>query len=353
MKYKHDWDDACQRLTALWRGEPLDRPCIGVASPQPPTVQPLTPHDPEAQWLDPAVVKSLALQHITGTRWGGELVPSYLLMAGWVFCYGAAPHFDCKTIWHEPAHVDLEMDPVWRVDWEDPLISRYVALYQSVLALAGWDDFMVGRPCLLPACDLLVAVLGNERFLTALIEHPQWIERSIDGITRCQIEVYRKFEALAAGCHAFPWGNPGWMSFWGPDPYVSTQADVSCMLSPEMFDRFIAPEIEALGRTFGRVWYHLDGWRAVQHLPRLLQMPCVRVIQFIPEPDLPPNGPHWLGLYRTIQEAGRIVHISVAPEYVEPLVRALDRHLLCIETHAPSADAADDLLSCAVQWARR
>ncbi len=336
----------------MWRGEPLDRPCIGVASPQPASVTPRKPSHPRDYWLEPDVVASLALHHITGTRWGGELVPSYLLMAGWVFCYGAKIHFDDKTIWHEHTPVDLEADPSWAVNWDDPLIYGYIDLYRHILDLAGWDDFMVGRPCLLPACDILAARMGNQQFLTALIDNPEWIERSICQIARCQIEVYRYFERLAAGRHAFPWGNPGWMSLWGPDPYVSTQADVSCMLSPEMFDRFIAPEIEMLGCAFERVWYHLDGWRAVQHLPRLLQMPCVRMIQFIPEPDLPPNGPYWIDLYRTIQKAGRIVHLFVAPEYVEPLVRQLDPVRLCIETYAPTAEVADNLLDCALRWSK-
>ena len=31
MKYKPDWDEARERLTRMWEGKPLERPCIAVA----------------------------------------------------------------------------------------------------------------------------------------------------------------------------------------------------------------------------------------------------------------------------------------------------------------------------------
>ncbi len=40
-----------------------------------------------------------------------------------------------------------------------------------------------------------------------------------------------------------------------------------------------------------------------------------------------------LDLYREIQKAGRIVHVQVSKENVEPLLRELDPTLLMLQTH--------------------
>ena len=63
------------------------------------------------------------------------------------------------------------------------------------------------------------------------------------------------------------------------------------MLSPAMFDRFVVPELDVYGEDHGALWYHLDGGDARQHLPRLLSLPYLRVVQYVPAPFEPPNGP--------------------------------------------------------------
>ena len=66
MKYKPDWPDAQRRLTALWRGEMLDRPCIAVTAPQPvknPTPVP-APADDEARWMDPVYLAASARRQV-------------------------------------------------------------------------------------------------------------------------------------------------------------------------------------------------------------------------------------------------------------------------------------------------
>ena len=350
MKYKPNWDEARERWIALWERRHLGRPCITVMAPSGRDIPTPAAADPEEYWLGPEFLARRALAHVGNTCWGGEAMPSLLLMAGWVICYGATPLFNWDTIWHEPITVDWDNPPEFKLDWDDPWFRRYEAVYQAVLEVAGWDDFMVGFPCILPANDILVAIISNDEFLPGLYEHPEWMRRAILILSRYQIEVVKHFRALAAKTHAFPWGNPQWMSFWAPEPYIATQSDVSCMLSPEMYDEFIVPDLDQMGEAFGAMWYHLDGSRAFQHLPRLLSLPYLRVVQFTPEPDVPPNGPEWLDLYRKIQAAGKIVHINLAPEHVEPLARSLDPGLLCLETWAAGPEEAEELLKSAERW---
>jgi hypothetical protein len=125
------------------------------------------------------------------------------------------------------------------------------------------------------------------------------------------------------------------------------------MLSPEMFERFVVPELDVYGQAHNALWYHLDGGDAKQHLPRLLSLPYLRVIQYVPAPFEPPNGPGHLEMYQQIQAAGRIVHIQVPAENVESLVRELDPSLLMLDTWVPSRAEGERLLEQAVAWAQQ
>jgi hypothetical protein len=350
MKYKPDWPAAQERLTALWERRETDRPCISITVPKAGEVAWPTAASLEERWLDPEFITSSIMATFASQGYLGEAIPSYLLMGGWAVGFGSPVEFQDRTIWLEPIAVDWEHPPTFAVNWDDPWLHKYRRLYQAVVDMAGWDDFLVGFPCLLPGNDLLIALLGPEEFMCALVERPEWVRDAIVAMAHARVTHLNYFHDLAAATHAFPYGNAQWMPFWAPERYLATQSDVSCMLSPAMFDEFILPELEIFGAAYGAMWYHLDGARAMQHLPTLLSRPYMRVMQFVPEPDMPPNGPEWLDLYRRIQDAGVIVHVQVDRSHVEPLARALDPRLLVLDTWCGSAEEANELLNAAMRW---
>lgn len=354
MRANENWPEARDRLTALWKGERLDRPCLcvtapsGVKAPIPPA-----PPDPERRWLDPEWMRKKVRAAIANTWWGAEAVPSSLLLAGWVVSLGGKPHFDERTIWFDTRQPDFSVPPPWTYRASDPWTVKFHALHSAVAEEAGFDDFLLGSPCFLPANDLISMHMGTEPFLLALMDHPEWMRQAIVTGAREMLRAKRDAWQLVKSRHAYWYGIPGWMPFWAPDPFLSTQSDVSCMMSPDLYEEFIVPELDVYGGEFGAVWYHLDGRDARQHLPRLLSLPYLRVIQYTPTPTEPPNGVAHLDFYRRIQDAGRIVHITVEPDQVEPLCRALDPSRLMLSTHCDSPEEGRRLISNAVQWSRR
>jgi hypothetical protein len=345
MKYKSDWDEAKGRLTALWNGETLDRACLAVTAPNGKKRPAPPPRDAEARWLDPDYVSPSALAAVENRWWGGESIPSYLLMAGWVANFGAKPHFSMETIWFDPVEtVDFDSPPDFKIDPANPWVQRFEALYVRLAEAAGWDDFLIGQPCILPASDVLAAHIGNDRYLEAMALHPDWVDAALRQMTAGLLAEKRRLRTRIEKKHAFWYGNAGWMPFWAPSPYFGTQSDVSCMISPEMFERYVVPELEAIGNEAGAMWYHLDGRDAKQHLPRLLSLPFMRVIQYVAVPNEPPNGMGQLELYKTIQAAGRIVHVVVTPDQVQPLMNALDPALLMLQTGVKTPDEGQAML---------
>ncbi len=355
MRYKDNWNDAKRRLTALWHGERLERPCLSVCAPQAvdhPTAVP-EPADDEARWLDPVYRVALARRVLESTWWGGESVPSVLQMANWVVCLGGTPRFDPATIWFDTCPVDFGKPSPFRHDPDSPWVEKYRQLLLALCKEAGHGGFLIGKPGGLPANDLLSMLMGTEGFLYALMDHPDWMAEAILTGARDQLQARQALQALLhAQGHEYWYGNAGWMPFWAPEPFNTTQSDVSCMLSPDLFDRFVLPELELHGGEHGALWYHLDGGDAKQHLPRLLSLPFLRVLQYVPAPFEPPNGPGHLEMYRQAQEAGKIVHIEVPWQHVEPLVRELDPARLMLHTHCASRAGGERLLENSVKWAQ-
>lgn len=353
MRYKADWAEAQWRLTALWYGERLDRPCISVLAPQPAALSELPePADDEVRWLDPNYRVAVVRRELESTWWGGEAVPSSLLMANWVICLGGTPRFRPETIWFDPQAVSFDRPSPFRHDPTSPWMTKYTALLSALVEEAGYDGFLIGKPGGLPANDLLSMHMGTEAFLFALVDHPDWMAEAILIGAQDQLQARQELQAWLRDRHAYWYGNGGWMPFWAPEPFTTTQSDVSCMLSPAMFDRFIVPELDVHASEHGALWYHLDGGDARQHLPTLLTLPYLRVVQYTPAPWEPPNGPAHLPMYRRIQAAGRIVHIELPWQHVEPLVRELDPTLLMLHTWCPSREVGERLLEDSVCWAR-
>ena len=226
MRYKLDWPEAKRRLTALWHGERLDRPCIAVLAPQPaetPTPVP-EPAGEEARWLDPAYRVALARRSMESTWWGGEAIPSCLQLAGWVNCLGGTPRFDPDTIWFEARAVDFGQPSPFRHDPDNPWTGKYRALMLALCGAAGRDDFLVGGPGGLPANDLLSMHMGTQEFLFALVDHPEWMAEAILTGARDQLQAKRGVQAAIRERHDFWYGNAGWMPFWAPEPFNSNPA---------------------------------------------------------------------------------------------------------------------------------
>lgn len=352
MRHKPDWNEAKRRLTALWHRERLDRPCISVQAPLTTSgVEPVPePANDEACWMDIPYRLALTRHKLETTWWGGESIPSCFHQAGWVMCLGGTPRFSPHTIWFETRDVDFGKPSPFRHDPASPWVARYRDLYMALCAEAGRDGFLVGAPGGLPANDLLSMHMGTQEFLVALMDHPEWMARAILDGAHDQIRAKTDLQALSQKRHDYWYGNAGWMPFWAPEPYNAQQSDVSCMLSPEMFDQFVVPELDLWGADHGALWYHLDGGDARQHLPRLLSLPYLRVLQYTSAPFEPPNGPAHMEFYKRVQAAGKIVHIQVSAEHVEPLARELDPALLMMDTWCSSPSEGERLLEKSVKW---
>ena len=100
------------------------------------------------------------------------------------------------------------------------------------------------------------------------------------------------------------------------------QCDFSYMISPEMFERFVMPDLVSCCEHLDHGFYHLDGKGEIPHLDHLLSIDRLRGIQWIPgDGQAPPH--EWLSLLKRIRDGGKLCQVFVTPEGARHIVQNL------------------------------
>ena len=349
LKYRPDWPRVRDRLTALWAGCNIDRPCIDIRTPkQSGFPWPARPADLEDLYFDPGYTEQYWTALFEHTHFLGEAVPTGpFFMGGYALGCGEAVTFAPDTVWHGRLMDSIDGPIRWRPGPDDPWRVKLDRLIRHLTAAAP-GKFLVGGAGQVPVNDLLPLIGGVGEFLADMGRDVELCRRRLEELWPAWHENMRHYldMMLAAGQGCVL----GWPGIWHPDVLLSTQSDMSCMISAHMFDRYVMRELDLLGERYGYVWYHLDGSGAVRHLPALLSRPYIKAIQYVPSCDDPPNGPGLMHIYRQVQAAGRCLDIQAPWENVEYLIRRLRPEGLLLRTCAPSLEAADALLENAAKW---
>ncbi|MCM8777890.1 MAG: hypothetical protein NC905_06510 [Candidatus Omnitrophica bacterium] len=93
---------------------------------------------------------------------------------------------------------------------------------------------------------------------------------------------------------------------WAPGKLAKFQCDISCMISPEMFNEFVLPYLEEQCKHLNYSFYHLDGPGAIKHLNSLLSIEELDGIQWTPGIDQDGlESPKWFPIYHKILSRGK------------------------------------------------
>ncbi|HXK44985.1 MAG TPA: hypothetical protein PL060_03455, partial [bacterium] len=121
--------------------------------------------------------------------------------------------------------------------------------------------------------------------------------------------------------------------FYSEKNFGVVQADFICMMSPEMFRKFVLPALEEEIEYYDYSYFHLDGPGALKHLDDILSIKKLSVLQWQPGDGQKPNF-QWLEILKKAQKAGKAVHVfgnSMQPltaEIVKKLHKELDPTLV-------------------------
>ena len=309
-----DLERALERNEAFWEGTLKGGPLlwVTVAEGRPRAAPPAPPAPPvEAEeWTDVGYVMAKAESDVGRTAFLADALPTHNPWLGpdqfsaWM---GADITFKPRdnTSWVKPfvedwgAHREFRLDPR----------NRWWRLYLDILRESvqrGRDRWVTCYPDLHTGIDALGAMRGPERLMFDLLEQPEAVERAMRSMTLLWKEIVDTVSSVVLPAGQ---GTTNWTSGWSARRFVCLgQNDFSCLVGPELFDRFILPDTAECCRHVERIIYHLDGPGALQHLDRLLAIDALHCVQWIQGAGAPLPS-KWLDLLRRIQAGGKTVQV--------------------------------------------
>ncbi|MBN1349839.1 hypothetical protein JXJ21_10550 [candidate division KSB1 bacterium] len=219
-----------------------------------------------------------------------------------------------STCWFKPTEVQEIGDIKFHIDPENTWYKRVTDICRA--AMARWQgQVQLAMTDLGGNLDILYTFRPGGRLLTDLIDHP-------DEVKQLTWDAHEKwwayFEQINGILQPLNPGYTAWTQIFSEIPYYILQCDFCYMISPEMFDEFVKPELIASCRKLGNPFYHLDGPGQLPHLDSLLEIEELKGVQWVPGAGQP-DVVEWPRVYRKIRDAGKLIQIWGGIESLETI----------------------------------
>lgn len=326
------WQQVKEAHRKWWAGE-LDRPLVYAGKSKDPGREPAPlPDFGEACWdmsVPPVDVIDIIDYGLCGQTF---LYDSYPGMNMAFFGPGISATFmgakakvTPHTVWFLPpkdqpiSEVHLEYNP------NHPLLCRI----KDICAAANerWGGLIqVAMTDLGGNLDILATFRPGEQLLLDLYDHPDEVQRVLWEAHECWHKYYDDINAVLQPT------NPGytcWDGLFSNTPYYILQCDFAYMISPEMFDQFVAPELATTCKRLSHTVYHLDGVGQLPHVDSLLAIDDLDGIQWVPG-EGQPWGTCWADLFCRILEAGKKIQLYCTHDLLDIIAQRVGTTKGCV-----------------------
>ena len=320
---EEDWQRVSQDWAAWWDGD-LDRPMVMVESLRVLFLN-ATNLSKEFLFKKPTEeVLDFFQPELEKIRYYADAWPNWMpyfgpgIVAGFL---GAKvdvipEHF---TVWFDseirPPLEELQFE----FDSENPWWKRVKDFTQQAIDRWG-DQLAIGHTDLGGNLDILSSFRSANQLLMELIDAPEEVDRLVKEITTVWLRCYEELDEIIRKAGR---GTCGWAGIWSPRGRTyMTQSDFCYMISPEMFERFVMPDLDAIFESMDHGFYHLDGKGQIAPLDHLLSMKNLAGIQWIPGAGQP-SPDDWLPLLKRIRDAGKLCQVYVSPNGARKIVREI------------------------------
>lgn len=332
--YKEDISDAKERLNAWWDHELIDRPCILYYHPKPNVnfrgiydFWYLAKNwDAIEDYINDYESKSESIY------FGGENIPCLWPNYGpgiMASVLGVEPKFEyeSRTVWfNRPTSVE-DIVPLLesvKLNKNNPWYARLLRITEYAAKRAR-KDYCIAMTDLGGILDILSSFLGPINIILTMKRKPEVIDTCRSIILEKTLRVYDDLQTIIEqngdGCMS-------WIPIWCPKRWYPIQSDISYILSPKLFKRFVLSDIVAQAEHMDYAIYHLDGPRQLPHLDDLLAEPSITGIQWVPGAGAESSTSNkWMPIYKKIQAARKNLIIdnpTETPNTISHLYKKLD-----------------------------
>lgn len=325
---EEDWERIERDWSAWWAGE-LERPLVMIEDEAPrsdATLLGLMPWEDIPTFLFPLEMPSEQLldhyeERLEGRGFHGDALPRWWPNYGpGIVAAFLGANVECAptTTWFSPRKQMPIQDLRPEHDPESVWWRRIQDLTEAAVQRWG-SQVAVGHTDLGGTLDIVASLRTTQRLLLELHDAPDELDRLARLITRLWLHCYDELDAAIRGlCR----GTSPWAPIWSPGRCYMLQCDFSYMISPQMFERFVLPDLEACCHALDHAFYRLDGSEEIPHLDMLLSLEELHGIQWIPG-DGAALPEAWLPLLRRIRDGGKLCQLYVSPQGARTIVREL------------------------------
>ncbi len=343
LEFKPDIEEAARRWDAFYAGEIIDRPVICVTAPRegikgaPGSDYYERVHGNMADIIERAIISANA------TFYGGESIPSFNPSFGpdevAVFIGAELKWSEDSgdTNWSVPYVEDWEQALPLKIQPDNPLWQRMLEFYRLAAdRMAG--KMLINSLDLHTNMDILAPIRGPQRLCMDLLDQPEMIDRAMVDARAIFPELWNAISEAGRmdefGYHHHCYSMEG---------AATLQCDFSCMISPEMFRRWVLPALEEEAEIVKHVVYHWDGPAALVHTDDILASAGLHTMSYVPGAGRGGHIDH-LDLLKQIQEGGKAVQVNGGPEQIKFMHRELKPEKVYYSTRVGSQAQAEELL---------
>ncbi len=319
--WKENWEESRQHYVDWWGRKGLvvgmwENLIDGAPHEEVPDVPPAK--DLEQYWFDPQWRSAHIHYELSRSCFKADILPvanTQLGPGSLSAILGGELDGYKDTIWIHPR--EPESDEVI-LDQRNRWLKLHLDLVKSCKERAQ-GRYFVGCPDLIEGLDTLAGLRGVTPVMMDIIARPEELERQLHAANEAWFDVFEQIyqEINIDGEMTFCYFN-----VWAPGRMAKLQCDVSAMISPDSFRRFVVPYIREQCQFLDYSMYHLDGVDAIRHLDAILEIEELDAVQWTPGIGQPQGGdPAWYDLYKRILAAGKSVQPSLVEiEELQPLL---------------------------------
>jgi hypothetical protein len=355
---KPDFEEVLNRYEAWWDCTVLDRPLVSMTFPVPEADRKPVPRKQHAalrdRWMDSEYLAAKAYAGLINTVHFADSLPiAFPNLGPEVFSafYGCEMEYGESTAWSKPVLADWSDESLDRLRLDrNSFYFRKLMEMTEVLIATGKGKFIVGYTDLHGGGDAIAAFRDPQELLLDTLEHPEDIKRLCDRITTEFLAVYDHFHQLLSAA-----GMPStsWLPATCKGKYHIPSNDFSCMISSESFEDLFVPGIIRECQHMDRCIYHLDGPQALRYLDRLLEIPEIHAIQWVPGA----GHDYWadsIDVYRRIQSRKKALCLGLPARDLPLLFETLDPEGVWISVGGISnQQEADAALRAIAKWTKK
>lgn len=281
----------------------------------------------------------------------GDLIQAFAPAFGvpWVEAIAGCPvAAEPGSLWAQPALTSYTGRTSIRLDPANPWLRKLIEFTRALVAFSA-GRFPVALPQMRGPLDVLAAMRTPQQMSVDLIEQPEAVSGILAELAELWIAVA---DAVLAEIPPYYGGYCSRMRMWAPGPTITPQNDISTLLSPRMYRRFVLPLDERIMAAFPYHCFHMHG-SEVHQVDSLLELDRLTAIQFTLEHTLGgPSLENTLPVLRRILTRKPLIVAALDVASADRCLRELPAAGLCVTVAVSGTEIPAELgaWAAARQW---